>query len=182
MELLKSQKLKFSIFAVLEGLNKIKKKKKKKLKSIPNLLSLQFNHFSSNFNKSWTFFLVFHWIFKPFASCGFLSGWRTGDNTNLPRNSNSNSNSKTVTLDFAFNLTLLWLHKKDTRVLVDPTFPALPRIRTRISWAHIHKLNTLLSPYEFLDKFKYYLQNKYSDSLEFPLISLFSHEKKRLKI
>ena len=32
------------------------KQNQKKLKTIPNLLSLCFNHFSSNFNKSQTFF------------------------------------------------------------------------------------------------------------------------------
>ena len=49
-----------------------------------------------------------------------------------------------------------------------------------ISGSHVHKLNTLLSHHAFSNKFKFHLQNKLSDSLNFSRIQILS-EKKNIK-
>ena len=72
--------------------------------------------------------------------------------------------------------------KKGTNVLVGSKFPTLPRKSTRISQDHVRKLSTSLSPDKFSYKFKFYLQNKISDSPKFSRIHLIAmHKQKKLK-
>ena len=71
--------------------------------------------------------------------------------------------------------------KENTKILVGSKFPALLRKFTRVSWGHVHKLNTFLSPDVFLYKCNFYFQNKLSDSPIFSRIDLSSMKKRNLK-
>ena len=93
MELLESPKLSFSIFPVLKGLNRTKK-------TIKIIWNLQGNHFSSNSNRSWTFF----WFFIEHLAISLPGKRCAGPNTDLPSNSNI---SKTVRVNIAFRETFL---------------------------------------------------------------------------
>ena len=97
MELLTSQKLSFSIFLVLKGLNKIKN-------IIQSLVSLKLDHFLSNFKK----ILIYFWFFTETLTLSLpISRW-AGDNIDLPSNRNI---LKTARVNIDFTERCLILHK-----------------------------------------------------------------------
>ena len=71
VELLASPKSSFSIFLLLEGLNKIEKKIKNHSKPSKLLIQSLFK----KFQKIPNIFSIFYWNFNPFAPCHPLAGW-----------------------------------------------------------------------------------------------------------
>ena len=67
---------------------------------------------------------------------------------------------------------------KKTSVLVEAKFLATKSYR--ICQDHVHELSTFLSPDELLDKVKFYIKDKLSDSPNFSRVHLLASKKRNL--